>query len=240
MAPMFGFAVKHFRYFFTNSDYTTEQLRRHCDPKATVVRFRPPVRNVFDLSVSDRSNRPPLTGTLRAVAIGTIEPRKNFIAAAEICAALAARLDRQVELHVIGRAGWGDDAKHLRDLPHVTLHGFLSDTAAKQLIDASDFLICSSHDEGLGLPMLEAQYSGIAVVAPDQQVFKEVLGSSAILVDPRDPNSAAEHISEQIATSNWRVKFISQSITNLNDWNGSASRDREAAIALLSRLGSSA
>ena len=39
------------------------------------------------------------------LCIGTIEPRKNLKAAAQICAALASRIGSRVELHLIGRTG---------------------------------------------------------------------------------------------------------------------------------------
>jgi len=72
-------------------------------------------------------------------AVGTVEPRKNLLAAAAIA----------VELHVIGRAGWGDDYDALSTMPHVKSHGFLPEAEAKRVMEGFDALICTSHDEGL-------------------------------------------------------------------------------------------
>ena len=119
---------------------------------------------------------------LRIVSIGTIEPRKNFPAAVKICAALSRRLGREVELHIIGRVGWGVDINSLRQ-PNVILHGYVEDARARTIIEASDLLLCTSRAEGLCLPLIEAQYSGMPVVAPNERVFREVLGVSGILLE---------------------------------------------------------
>ena len=104
-----------------------------------------------------------MPSSLQVVAIGTIEPRKNFRAAVEICTAIAGRLSVPVHLHIVGRVGWGTDAAWLSQQPNVTLHGPLGDHEVRSIIEASDFLICTSRDEGLGLPLLEVQHAGLPV-----------------------------------------------------------------------------
>jgi len=236
MAPMFTVAIKKLRYFMTNSLHTAQQLRNWCDPAATVIPFRPRIRNVFGLVVDRRTEREAAPPILRVVSIGTIEPRKNFTAAADICAALAARLQCAVEYHIVGRFGWGEDASLLRARPNVILHGALSDTAARAVVEAADILLCASHDEGLGLPLLEAQYSGIPIVAPDADIFHEVVGSSGLFIETKDPRRAAEKIAQAITTSSWRTEYVAASTANVARWNALAERDRTEVVAFLSRL----
>jgi glycosyltransferase involved in cell wall biosynthesis len=233
MAPMFRLAIKKFRHFLTNSMETARTLREYCDQAATVMPYRPRIRNVFDLALGDRIRRASDPAGLRAVAIGTIEPRKNFVAAAKICAALSKELHRQVELHIIGRAGWGDDAKILSACPNVVLHNYLPDQEARPIIESSDYLICTSRQEGLGLPLLEVQYSGIPVVAPDDVIFREVLNTSGILIDPNRPETAALTIAARIARASWRAECAEASVANIERWNKIADDDRKAVISFL-------
>ena len=236
LAPMFSIAVKKLRYFLTNSRETARQLREHCDPAATIIPYRPRIRNVFDLTIGDRTERASRPDRLRIVSIGTVEPRKNLIAAADICGALAARLRRPVEHHIIGRFGWGEDAELLRKRANVILHGALNDAQIRPLVAAADILLCTSHQEGLGLPLLEAQYSGIPVVAPDAAVFREVVGSSGLFIDPKSPACAAEQIAGAISDACWRRRYATASTANVAGWNTVAENDRAAVVAFLSRL----
>lgn len=235
MAAPFKVAVENLRYFLVNSETTGRQLRQFVRGDAEILPYRPLIGNVFGLSPRPlATNRP--DGPLIVGAIGTIEPRKNFLAAARVCQALAARLNRDVELHIIGRRGWGEDADRLAGMKHVHLYGFLPDEAVRGLIERFDFLICTSHDEGLGLPLLEVQHAGIPVVAPDQEVFREVLGSSGTFIDPSDPKGAAATIEGLLGRSDWREQCRASAIGNVERWNAQADADRTSIIAFLSRL----
>ena len=74
--------------------------------------------------------------------------------------------------------------RRLQNTPGVTLYGYLPIEKTRELMARADLFINTSHDEGLGLPLLEAQYGGLPVIAPNQKVFQEVLGESGLLVDP--------------------------------------------------------
>jgi glycosyltransferase involved in cell wall biosynthesis len=236
MAPMFSIAIKRLRYFLTNSQDTARQLANYCDPEATVLPYRPRIRNVFELSSGDRALRPRRPGRLKVVSIGTIEPRKNFPAAAEICELLAARLHCEVDYEIIGRFGWGEDAELLRQRDDVTLHGALDDAEIRPIVEGADLFLCTSHAEGLGLPLLEAQYAGIPVIAPDAPIFREVLGTSGIFVNPRMPAHAADRIANAMAEDAWRARFVDLSTANIARWNANADTDRGNVVELLSRL----
>ena len=237
MAPLFYLAIKTFRYFLTNSGTTAEELRSYCNPAATIIPYRPHIRNVFGLTSGGRIERPDAPQAIRIVSIGTIEPRKNFLAAVKICAALSQLLGRKVELHIIGRVGWGVDVDSLRQ-PNVTLHGYVDDATARPIIEASDLLLCTSRAEGLGLPLIEAQYCGMPVVAPNERVFQEVLGTSGILINSELSERAAEQIAVAITVPSWRSHYATASATNIERWNRIAEIDRQAVISFLAGLAS--
>ena len=235
MAKPFRFAVERLPRFLVNSRTTADELRRFARPDASIHLYRPQVRNVFALTAAAQSARPTETGQLRFVALGTVEPRKNLLAAAALIAALRAR-GSDARLDIIGREGWGRDASMLADMPGVVLHGYQPAEAARKMIEASDFLLSTSHDEGLGLPLLEVQYAGLAVIAPDKPVFREVLATSGLLIDTADPTASADRIMALVQQNGWRAHHAALAQANIARWNAAAATDRAQVLTLLSQL----
>lgn len=235
MSLPFRHAVERLRYFFVNSLTTGEALAAFVKADAEIHPYRPQVRNVFGLSpaagAAAAAERPFILG-----ALGTVEPRKNFRAAAEIALALGSRLRRPVELHIVGRPGWGPDYAELSTYPHVKLHGFLPEDRVRAVMISFDALICTSHDEGLGLPLIEAQYGGLQTIAPDRPVFREVLGSSGLFIEPDDPEGVAAFLERAFAGEDWRAKAAAAAAANVERWNNQALGDRESVMAFLTEL----
>jgi len=236
MAGPFGLALRHYPRFLANSSDTMRRLAAHCRSDAEVTLYRPSVRNVFALSSWTRAERSVQPHPLRMIALGTVEPRKNFGAAAEILSALRMRGFPGATLDIIGRQGWGNDWKALEQQPGVTLHGYQTTDRVHQLLDAADVFICTSHDEGLGLPLLEAQYGGLPIIASDAAIFREVLGESGIYIDTANPASAAARISAALSTQDWRARHVALAARNLARWNDLARSDRETVVSLIARL----
>lgn len=236
MAPSFRLAVRSYPRFLVNSADTKRKLAAHCRPDADITLYRPPVRNVFDLHPDDRTERADGSSPLRLVALGTVEPRKNFVAAARILAALREQGFGDATIEIVGRRGWGDDWTILEQSPGVILHGYQPGDRVRQILQSADAFICTSHEEGLGLPLLEAQYAGLPIVAPDAAVFHEVLGRSGIFIDAGDPAAAASTITAALSRPDWRTSFAACGAENLTRWNALASADRGAVIDLIATL----
>src|SRR6185312_2419972 len=124
----------------------------------------------------------------------------------------------------------------LENQPGVALHGYQSAERVNQLLDAADMFICTSHDEGLGLPLLEAQYAGLPIIAPDAAIFREVLGESGIHVDTADPAAAAVRITAALSNEEWRARHVAMAVRNLARWNELARSDRDTVVSLIARL----
>ncbi|SNT63729.1 Glycosyltransferase involved in cell wall bisynthesis [Tardiphaga sp. OK246] len=236
MAAPFKIALKNYPRFLTNSRDTQRKLAEHCRPNAEITLYRPPVRNVFKLESAERAEGEPETSPLRVVALGTVEPRKNFIAAANIVRELRQHGFPGATLDIVGRKGWGDDWKTLERMSCVTLHGYQSSENVTRILNKADIFLCTSHDEGLGLPLLEAQYAGLPIVAPNAPVFHEVLGTSGIFIDPSDHGTAASQIGGAIAASQWRRRYVAAATENLARWNALAASDHDIVIDLIAEL----
>ncbi len=104
------------------------------------------------------------------LAIGTVEPRKNYPASLAIVEALNS-IGVPAELHLVGRKGWGRHAFLDSPPPYLHMHGYLPDSELLALAETCHALLSTSKAEGLGLPLLEVQHGGLPVIAPDAPVL---------------------------------------------------------------------
>lgn len=116
--------------------------------------------------------------------VGTIEPRKGHrqvLDALEQCWAEGTPLN----LVLVGKQGWDVDALIARLQRHPARQKRLfwftnaSDALLNTLYQQSDALVAASYGEGFGLPLIEAAHHGIAILARDIPVFREVAGDYA-------------------------------------------------------------
>ena len=82
----------------------------------------------------------------------------------------------------------------------------------------ADLLCFPSTYEGFGLPILEAQATGRAVVTSDLGAMKEVAGDSACLVDPFDEISIRNGILRVIHDFEYRENLIRKGLDNVKKY----------------------
>ncbi len=126
------------------------------------------------------------------LAVGTLEPRKNF---ARLIRAHA-RSGVDLELRIAGRRGWlfGDVLEAARAAPRTRLLGHVPDDELKRLLAGATAFLYPSLLEGFGLPVLEAMAAGKPVLTSDREPLKSLAGDAAILVDPLDEEAIADGI----------------------------------------------
>jgi glycosyltransferase involved in cell wall biosynthesis len=129
------------------------------------------------------------------LAIGTIEPRKNFPGLLRAFASAASRLPG-VQLVIAGPDGWdgGRFANALAESPvrdRVTRLGVLDDVARAQLLRGATALVYPSVYEGFGLPPLEAMSIGTPTLVTAAGAVVEVVGDGALVVPVGDDDALA-------------------------------------------------
>jgi glycosyltransferase involved in cell wall biosynthesis len=121
------------------------------------------------------------------LAVGTVQPRKNY---ARLIAAYAGLAREEAPpLVIVGRPGW--DYEEVMAMPgrlgiadRVVFTGHLPEEEVAELMGSSMMLCAVSTGEGFGLPLVEAMYSGLPILASDIPPFREVAGNAARFVDP--------------------------------------------------------
>ncbi|MGQ0614108.1 MAG: glycosyltransferase family 4 protein [Planctomycetaceae bacterium] len=132
------------------------------------------------------------------LAVGTIEPRKNYARLLRAFDRVAARRDG-VELFVAGRWGWEHEdvraaADGARARERIHLLGHVSEELLLRLMTGAAGMLYPSLLEGFGLPVLEAMAAGIPLLTSDREPLRSLADGAALRVDPTDEEAIAAGI----------------------------------------------
>ncbi|AZN35363.1 glycosyltransferase [Iodobacter ciconiae] len=231
MRPSFIYAIKNLKIFFVNSQTTADHLAKVARPDARIYKLRPRAENIFKFEFKERY-LPEGNTALKIVMLGTLEPRKNYLFAAKITQQLSAQLGRPVELHISGREGWGGVPEMLKPYSHVQYHGYLAMDELRNLVDSSHLFLCTSLDEGLGLPLLEVLYSGIPIIASDIAVFNEVTANTrSILISNSNEAAACQAIVAKLADGQFFEASGRDAKNAIEMWNAQVLKDKELVFS---------
>ncbi len=192
-------------------------------PNGVDERFRP----CAEEAVAAMRERLGIPSARYVLSLGTLEPRKNLNGQLEAWARCVARLPADTWLVVAGRAG----QRHVfggvtTDSVPARVHfsGFVPDADLPALYSGALALLCPSFYEGFGLPALEAMASGTVPIVSNTTSLPEVVGDSALTVDPHDSESIATAIECLLSNAAMRLELRERSIrrARLFNWEKTA------------------
>lgn len=162
------------------------------------------------------------------LSIGTLEPKKGYPVTLDAFERVwAAGFD--ADLTIIGRRGWLCDAVAARILYHGEYGRrlfWLSDATDAVIQDVASRccgFIQASIAEGFGIPIIEAAYLGLPIIASDIAPFRELAGDQAWYFPRLDSVALAERIMA------FRAEALSQPNLNALTWS-------QAMLAMLAAL----
>lgn len=176
------------------------------------------------------------------LAVGTIEPRKNYEGLVRAYARLRAMQGRVLPLVIVGKRGWM--MKHfdalLRDLgvaSDVRLLGYVDEVELRWLYRNCFALVYPTFWEGFGLPLVEALSHGAPVVASDVSSIPEVLGDAGLLIDPHDIDSLADAMHRLSSSPELRGSLVARAQAQAKrfSWRAAAQRAAEIYREVLAR-----
>ena len=192
-------AVSEGAWVHTSSRFVAEEVVAELGVPAERVRTVhlgvPPIAAVPAGSPAARPLALPDGCTRYVLAVGTIEPRKDYPLLLSAFAELADR-HRDVALVIVGGEGWGVEAflAALEASPvrhRVVRPGYLDDAALATAFRHAAVLAYPSVYEGFGFPPLQAMSVGVPVVTTRTGSIPEVVGDGAVLVESGDRDGLA-------------------------------------------------
>jgi len=163
------------------------------------------------------------------LSVGSINPRKNYIG---LLKAYRILIDRgyKLDLIIAGNKGWKNEEffesiKELKLLNKVSVFTQVSNTELRILYSNASIFVFPSFYEGFGIPPLEASSYSLPVVCSDTSSMPEVMGDSALYVNPYEPEDIAEKMIMVIDDSELRSRLIKNGKENIKrfSWERAAS-----------------
>jgi glycosyltransferase involved in cell wall biosynthesis len=151
------------------------------------------------------------------LAVGTVEPRKNY---PRLLAAYRQLRGRALpilingrpgvpQLVIAGRPGWayGDTLSRIQAEPGVRYLGHVDEPTLESLYRSASVLVFPSLYEGFGLPLLEAMGHGVPAVVGAAGALPELAVGAALSVNAEDPTAIAAGLERLLADESLRSKL---------------------------------
>jgi glycosyltransferase involved in cell wall biosynthesis len=166
-----------------------------------------------------------------AIAVGTIEPRKNLARLIDAWRAARTDLDGWT-LVLAGPQGWGPT---LSPTPGVVPIGWVGDETLPGLLAAAEIFCYPSLYEGFGLPPVEAMAASTACLVGDYPAAAEVVGEAAVRVDPENTGAIAMQLSRLAADDvlRRRLALAGRARAASFTWAATARKTLDAYLSVL-------
>ena len=165
---------------------------------------------------------------IKFLMVGTLEPRKGHVSILKAFNVLINKYKSNVSLDIVGNLGWNYDKvlnilKQSKYSNYVSFHKSISDKELQNFYLQSDALIAASYDEGFGLPIVEAFYNNIKVIARDIEIFREV-GKNKIFYFPKNsnPHDLANYLNQWIKKNSKTQPGYGK--INFNTWENTSNQ----------------
>jgi glycosyltransferase involved in cell wall biosynthesis len=161
--------------------------------------------------------------------VGGFSPRKNIIGLIEAFSKLITKYKKDIKLVIAGKQGksYAIYKKKTQDLgieDSVLFPGFIEVDHLPKLYNASKLLAYPSFYEGFGLPPVEAMACGTPVITSNVTSIPEVLGDSAIFINPNDVDALCNSMYEILNNEELAESLILKGLVRSSElsWNKTA------------------
>lgn len=174
------------------------------------------------------------------LAVGTVEPRKNY---PRLLAAYRQLRGRALpfiingrpgvpQLVIAGRPGWayGDALRQIQAEPGVKYVGHVDEPTLEALYRSASVLVFPSLYEGFGLPLLEAMAHGLPAVIAAAGALPELAGGAALTVDPADPSAIAGALESLLADEALRRRLGEEAKERAEGYTWQAAAEKTLAV----------
>ena len=179
------------------------------------------------------------------LAVGTIEPRKNYPRLLAAYRQLRGRGSLPFiingrpgvpQLVIAGRAGWayGDALRRIATEPGVRYLGHVDEPTLAALYQSASVLAMPSLYEGFGLPVLEAMAHGVPSVVGSTGALPELAKDAAVAVDAENVDAIAAGLERLLADASLRKKLGEEGRRRAGEYTWKRAAD--STVAVLRRI----
>ncbi|MCM8709671.1 glycosyltransferase family 4 protein [Clostridium sp. SYSU_GA19001] len=149
--------------------------------------------------------------------VGGFSPRKNIIGLIEAFSKFKNKYKHDVKLVIAGKQGKSYEIYKKRSIDlgvenSVIFPGFIPIEHMPYVYNACKVLVYPSFYEGFGLPPVEAMACGVPVITSNVTSIPEVVGDSAIFINPYDVDELSEAIYTVFNDDKLREKLVIKGI----------------------------
>jgi glycosyltransferase involved in cell wall biosynthesis len=198
------FPVKNSKLITTISETTKEDIIKYtgCHPSKIIVVPNPYDQGIIYQQRAFNKEKPVL------LFVGST-PHKNLVRL------IPALENIPCHLEIVGRIGSAAEFLLKKYGISYSQSSGLTDQEMSDKYIASDIIVFPSTFEGFGLPVIEGQKAGRAVLTSNLSPMKEVAGDAACLIDPYDIQSIREGILKIIREDDYRNSLITKGFQNI-------------------------
>jgi len=190
------------------SQFTKDKLMEYFHFPESRIRIIPnPVKPVFQYNHKENINEQPII-----LMMGT-GWHKN------LAGLIAAVKDSNYRLDIIGWPSDDEMEEMNKSKIAYTVYNKLTDSEVYERYKACDILFNASFYEGFGMPIIEAQAVGRAVITSNTGAMKEVANDSAVLVDPEAPGEIRAAIDRLAGDKVYYDSIVAKGIENVKPCN---------------------
>jgi len=237
-----------FEYYLADSGFTGRDLAGYGAPEETIS-VVPPFHRIDEFSGQECNvslTRELLDGRINVLFVGRMVPNKGHRHIIEVMRRYVGMYGREIRVCVIGSVDSALDS-YFRELEMtVDLHNLSDIIEFRGMVGFKDlysyylnshvFLLMSEH-EGFCVPILEAQYTSVPVVALDRGAVRETLGKEQIVIEEVDYDLFAAAVHTVARESDVRAYVSMQGRRNFDRYDGAtlAARFQEAMAACIGK-----
>ncbi len=169
--------------------------------------------------------------------VGALSPHKAQHLLVAAFASYRRDIDPSATLSLVGRPVVGSYAdalgKYISELGLADCVEIAGGVTHRQLVSyyhSADVLVSASQHEGFCVPLLEAMYHGLPVVAADAGAVRSTVGDSALLIDAYRPDEVASTVNRVVSDPELRTRLAISAKARLAELSLSNTRSQMANI----------
>jgi glycosyltransferase involved in cell wall biosynthesis len=169
------------------------------------------------------------------IAVGTLEPRKNYQRLLEAYAQLKAHKKNGFSLVIVGKPGAAAPALQIlvRELgleKEIKFLGYIDNEELTVLYNAALGYVVVSHYEGFGLPVLEGMSCGLSGIVANNTSLPEVAGDAALAVRPESIDDIAHAMRDLFENASLRSELKMRALSRSKNYSMRKTADQMIGI----------